>query len=105
MLKYLYPTNTSSVYSTRSSESWKVAVDGYDIAGKTGTAEKFPRNQGNYLLSFAGYAPADNPEIAIYVVIDEANSDNQSNSAFVLDLTREILEEALPYLDVTRNDQ
>ena len=83
----------------------KVAVDGYDIAGKTGTAEKFPRNQGNYLLSFAGYAPADNPEIAIYVVIDEANSDNQSNSAFVLDLTREILEEALPYLDVTRNDQ
>ena len=82
-----------------------VAVDGYDIAGKTGTAEKFPRNQGNYLLSFIGYAPADNPEVAVYVVIDEPNSGNQSNSAYVLDLTRKIFEEALPYLNVTRNDQ
>ncbi len=39
------------------------AVEGYDIGGKTGTAEKLPRGNGNYLVSFIGYAPQENPEV------------------------------------------
>ena len=40
-------------------------VEGYDIGGKTGTAEKLPRGNGDYLLSFIGYAPQENPEVVI----------------------------------------
>ena len=46
-------------------------VKGYVIGGKTGTAEKWPRNEGKYLVSFAGFTPTDKPELMIYVVIDE----------------------------------
>ena len=56
------------------------AVEGYDIGGKTGTAEKLPRDQGKYLLSFIGYAPQENPEVVVYVVIDEPNVPDQSTS-------------------------
>ena len=82
----------------------RVAIEGYDIGGKTGTAEKVPRNQGNYLLSFIGFVPIDNPELVIYTVIDEPNAGGQANSAFVTDLTREILEEVLPYLNITKSE-
>lgn len=47
-------------------------VEGYDIGAKTGTAQKLPRKDGKYLLSYIGYAPQENPEVVIYVVIDEA---------------------------------
>ncbi len=50
------------------------AVEGYDIGGKTGTAEKHPRGRGNYLVSFIGYAPQEDPQVMIYVVIDEPNA-------------------------------
>ncbi len=49
-------------------------VEGYDIGAKTGTAEKLPRETGKYLLSYMGYAPQNNPEVLIYVVIDEPNT-------------------------------
>lgn len=51
-------------------------VPGYAIGGKTGTAEKYPRNHGKNLISFIGYAPQENPEIMLYVVIDEPNVEN-----------------------------
>ena len=76
-------------------------VEGYDIGAKTGTAEKLPRGNGKYLLSYIGYAPQENPEVLIYVVVDEANVDAQDNSALVLDLSKKIMEEAFPYLGVT----
>lgn len=76
-------------------------VEGYDIGAKTGTAEKLPRGNGKYLLSYIGYAPQENPEVLIYVVVDEANVDAQDNSALVLDLSRKIMEEAFPYLGIT----
>ena len=76
-------------------------VEGYEIGAKTGTAEKLPRGNGKYLLSYIGFAPLDNPEIAIYVVIDEPNTDNQANSALVQGLSKAIMEEAFPYLGIT----
>ena len=60
------------------------------------TAEKLPRGNGKYLLSYIGFAPLDNPEVAIYVVIDEPNADDQSNSGLVLELSRMIMSEAFP---------
>ena len=76
-------------------------VEGYEIGAKTGTAEKLPRGNGKYLLSYIGFAPLDNPEVAIYVVIDEPNTDNQANSALVQQLSKAIMEEAFPYLGIT----
>ena len=64
------------------------AVEGYDIGGKTGTAEKYPRNSGKHLLSFIGYAPQDEPEVLIYVVIDEPNTESQEDSSLVLNLAQ-----------------
>ncbi len=77
-------------------------VKGYTIGAKTGTAEKHPRNQGNYLLSYMGYAPADKPEVLVYVVIDEPNVEDQDTSQYVTDLARKIMKEAFPYLGVTK---
>ena len=79
----------------------RAQVEGYDIGAKTGTAQKLPRSAGNYLLSFIGYAPQDNPEIVIYVVIDEANVGAQDDSSLVLSLSKKIMEEAFPYLGIT----
>lgn len=77
------------------------AVEGYDIGAKTGTAEKLPRNNGKHLLSYIGYAPQENPEVVIYVVIDEPNVVDQSNSAYVLGLSQKIMAQAFPYLNIS----
>lgn len=81
------------------------SVEGYDIGAKTGTAEKLPRGEGKYLLSYIGFAPVDNPEVVVYVVVDEPNAENQSNSRLVLDLSKAIMEEVFPYLGITTCDQ
>lgn len=76
-------------------------VEGYDIGAKTGTAEKIPRDQGNYVLSYIGYAPQENPEVLVYVVIDEPNVPDQSTSSYVLELSQKIMAQAFPYLNVS----
>lgn len=80
----------------------KAQVEGYDIGAKTGTAQKLPRGNRKYVLSYMGFAPVDNPEVLIYVVIDEPNVDYQANSSLVTTLAREIMEEAFPYLNITK---
>lgn len=81
-----------------------VAVEGYDIGGKTGTAEKLPRGNGKYLLSFVGFAPVDNPEVIIYVIVDEANYADQASGSLVKELAHNIMAEAFPYLGITREE-
>lgn len=75
-------------------------VQGYSSGGKTGTAEKFPRNEEKYLVSFIGFAPVADPELVVYVVIDEANAQNQENSKLSQYIAQGILSETLPYLNV-----
>ena len=76
-------------------------VEGYLIGGKTGTAQKLPRSEGRYLVSFIGCAPADNPKVMIYVVVDEAADEElQSRASIASGLAADILEEALPYLKI-----
>ena len=78
---------------------------GYRIGGKTGTAEKYPRKKKNYVVSFMGYAPADDPQIVIYTVIDEPNASNQASARFATLLTRDILTEVLPYMHVFMTEE
>lgn len=73
---------------------------GYAIGGKTGTAETLPRNNGEYVVSFIGYAPADDPQIAIYVVVDRPNVKTQDDAKFATGIVRNILTEVLPYLNI-----
>lgn len=82
-----------------------VKVQGYSIAGKTGTAQKIPRSEDKYLISFLGYAPADNPKFVIYVIIDEPSASAGANgsSAPVLTLSHDILEALLPYMNVYKD--
>ena len=77
-------------------------VEGYTIGAKTGTAEKLPRGNGKHVLSYMGYAPADNPEVLVYVVIDEPNVEDQTVSSYVKDLSKAIMSEAFPYLNITK---
>lgn len=82
-----------------------VQVEGYNIGGKTGTAEKLPREEGNYLVSFIGFAPYNHPEIVIYTIIDTPKVDDQAHSSYAQEITQRVLEQILPYLNIDRADQ
>ena len=72
---------------------------GYLIGGKTGTAETLPRGNHEYVVSFMGYAPIDDPQIAIYVVVDRPNVPGaiMDDAKFATRIVRSILTEVLPY--------
>ncbi len=78
---------------------------GYMIGGKTGTAEKYPRNKKNYVVSFMGFAPAEDPQLVIYTVIDEPNVPQQASARYATLLTRDILTEVLPYMHVFMTEE
>ena len=78
---------------------------GYAIGGKTGTAETIPRKNGEYVVSFMGYAPADDPQIAIYVVVDRANASTQDDAKFATGIVRNVLTEVLPYLNIFMTEE
>ena len=78
------------------------AVEGYAVGGKTGTAEKLPRGNGKYLVSFIGYAPQENPQVMVYVVIDEPNVEYQANSGYATQLASQIMTDIFPYLGIEK---
>lgn len=78
-------------------------VKGYEIGGKTGTAEKLPRADKNYLVSFIGCTPVDDPEVLIYTVIDQPHVQDQAHSTYATQFSSEILEEILPLLGVYKS--
>lgn len=79
-------------------------VQGYSSGGKTGTAEKLPRGNGNYLVSFIGFAPVEDPQVVIYVVVDEPDADDQATSTYAQYIAQAILSEVLPYMNVVPNE-
>ncbi len=83
----------------------KAKVEGYTIGGKTGTAEKLPRGNGKYLLSFIGFAPVENPEIVVYVTVDEPNVEDQANSGLGTIIAQSIFEELLPYMNIYQTEE
>lgn len=78
---------------------------GYIIGGKTGTAQTLPRGNGEYVVSFLGYAPYDDPEIAIYVVVDRPNVFAQDDAKYATRIVRSILTEVLPYLGIFQTEE
>lgn len=78
---------------------------GYRIGGKTGTAEKYPRGTGNYVVSFMSFAPADDPQLVCYVVVDEPNTPNQAVSKYAAVLCKDILTEVLPYMGIFQTEE
>ena len=84
----------------------KTAVPaGYLIGGKTGTAEMYPRGTGNYVVSFVGFAPVDDPQVVVYVVIDRPNVDHQPHSSFAQEICKNIMTELLPYMQIFRTEE
>ncbi|MCR5403995.1 MAG: penicillin-binding protein 2 [Butyrivibrio sp.] len=78
---------------------------GYMIGGKTGTAQTLPRGNRQYVVSFMGYAPASDPDIAIYVVVDRCNYVMQDDAKFATRIVRAVLTEALPYLNYPMTEE
>ena len=78
---------------------------GYAIGGKTGTAETLPRDNDEYVVSFIGFAPADDPQIAIYVVVDRPNAEEQDDAKFATGIVRNVLTEVLPYLNIFMTEE
>ena len=82
----------------------KAAVEGYAIGGKTGTAEKVPRGSGNYVVSFIGFAPVDDPQVVVYVVVDEPHVADQSHCSQSSYIAKNIFSQILPYMNIVRMD-
>ena len=82
----------------------KAKVEGYTIGGKTGTAEKLPRGNGKYLLSFIGFAPVENPQVVVYVTVDEPNVEDQASSGLGTIIAQGIFEDLLPYMNIYQTE-
>lgn len=78
---------------------------GYMIGGKTGTAETLPRGNNEYVVSFMGYAPVDDPQIAIYVVVDRPNVVIQDDAKYATRIVKKILTEVLPYMNIFMTEE
>lgn len=79
-------------------------VPGYKVAGKTGTSEKVDskKEDGTYehIASFAGFAPYDDPEISVIIVIDAPQSEQYYGSEIATPVAYEVFEKTLEYLGV-----
>lgn len=73
-------------------------VKGYSIGGKTGTAQKRPVSAKKYLVSFIGCVPAEDPDVAIYVIIDEPKVKDQAHSTYATEFASKIMKKVLPFL-------
>lgn len=83
-------------------------VDGYRVGGKTGTAQKVgPDGQymeNNYILSFIGFAPADDPDIVVYVAIDNPKASAQFGGVVAAPIVGTIIEDSLREMGVEPTD-
>lgn len=80
-------------------------VDGYSMGGKTGTAQKYPREEKKYLVSFIGFAPLDDPQVVVYVVVDEPNTEYQADSLYAQYIYKGVMTEILPYLNIFQDEE
>ncbi len=83
---------------------WRAAIDGYSIGGKTGTAEKLPRGNNKYLLSFIGFAPVEDPKVVVYCVVDEPHVDLQYLTGAGAEVFHMIAEDLFPYMNIYKSD-
>lgn len=78
-------------------------IENYRVGGKTGTAQKVQDGSyldGNYILSFMGFMPADDPEIVVYVAIDNPKGVTQYGGVVSAPIARNVLLSAIDILDI-----
>ncbi len=80
-------------------------IAGYSVGGKTGAAEKQPRDKQHYVTSFIGFMPAEEPQVAFYVVLDEAQVADFDTSRAAQELARDIMIDLIPYLEIYPVDE
>lgn len=91
--KYMYATVEKGTATA-------AKISGYSIGGKTGTAEKVPRGDGNYVVSFIGFAPVKDPQVVVYVIVDEPNVKDQAHSYIATNIVNAIMKDIFPFLDI-----
>jgi stage V sporulation protein D (sporulation-specific penicillin-binding protein) len=77
----------------------KAYLEGFRIGGKTGTSEKLPRGNGKYIASFAGMAPANDPKVAILLLLDEPLGEHMGGTV-ASPLAGKILDDVLRYMNI-----
>ena len=83
----------------------KAKMKDYTAGGKTGTAQKIPRSAGTYIVSFCGFAPVENPQVLVYVVIDEIQKDSQTNTGLAVEIAKNVLKGSLKELNVAKSSK
>lgn len=91
-----------SVVSSPEGTGKNAYIEGYRIGGKTGTSEKGDRKGDRRIASFAGFAPADDPQIVCLIMLDEPQTANKYGGTLAAPLAGQIMEEVLEYLGVER---
>lgn len=76
----------------------KAYVEGFEIGGKTATSQTLPRSENKYISSFLGFAPADDPEVLVLVIINNPQG-TYYGGTIAAPIAQEIFENILPYLD------
>ena len=97
-----------SLYETiERGTGWRAKTAGYKVAGKTGTAQKLDivngrkvRSNTNYVLSFIGCAPYDNPQAVVYVVVDQPKVEDQTATGSASALAGEVVDKVFKVLGV-----
>ncbi len=82
-------------------------IDGYRVGGKTGTAQKAQNGGylvGNYIVSFMGFLPADDPEIIVYVAVDHAKGITQYGGTIAAPIARNILLDSIDALSIQKRE-
>ena len=82
-------------------------IDGYRVGGKTGTAQKVNNGiymTGNYIVSFIGFLPANNPEVVVYLAIDNPKGITQYGGTVSAPIVKNILEDAIDALDIKKQE-
>lgn len=82
-------------------------IDGYRVGGKTGTAQKVENGRymiGNYILSFIGFLPANDPEVIVYVAIDNPKGVVQYGGTVAAPIARAILQDSIDILGIEKQD-
>lgn len=83
----------------------KAKMKDYTAGGKTGTAQKLPRKDGTYIVSFCGFAPVENPQVLVYVVIDEIQKEDQTNTGLAVEVAKNVLKGSLKELNVPKSNK
>lgn len=80
-------------------------IAGYRVGGKTGTAQKVKDGKylsGNYITSFIGFMPADDPEIVVYIAVDNAKGITQYGGTIAAPIAKKVLEGAIEVLNIEK---